>query len=155
MKSPAKTKDKQSTKFKKGKSGNPAGRPQGSRNKVSILLDGMLQEQAELLLQTAIDEALSGDSQTLRALIDKLLPNKKDSLINIKIPPATAAKDLSAITGAILKAVGTGKLTPLEATALSKIVDSHRSAIELFDIEDRINKIENKLNEDKKHEPNR
>ena len=128
--------------FKPGQSGNPKGRPQGSRNKVSILLDGMLQEQAEALLQKAIDEALRGDSQTLRALIDKLLPNKKDNPLNIRLPQMNSTGDLPKITESILKAVGNGKLTPSEAAALSKIVDGHRSAVELAELETRLTELE-------------
>ena len=142
-KKPAKSGAKQKdTKFKKGQSGNPAGRPQGSRNKVSILLDGMLQEQAEALLQKAINEALSGDSQTLRALIDKLLPNRKDSPVKIRLPKRKDIEGLVKITETILSSVGNGKLTPSEAAALTKIVDAHRSSLEVTELDARLSKLE-------------
>jgi hypothetical protein len=54
-----KTAEKQRGKpFKKGKSGNPDGRPQGSRNKATIALEALLDGQAEALMQNAVELAL-------------------------------------------------------------------------------------------------
>ena len=58
---PAKTGKKQAGHFAKGKSGNPNGRPQGSRNAATLALESLLDGQAEALTQKAIDLALAGD----------------------------------------------------------------------------------------------
>jgi hypothetical protein len=42
-------------KFEKGQSGNPAGRPPGSRNKATILAEAMFQ--AETIIRMAIDNS--------------------------------------------------------------------------------------------------
>lgn len=55
---PAKTAKKQAGHFAKGKSGNPNGRPQGSRNAATLALESLLDGQAEALTQKAIDLAL-------------------------------------------------------------------------------------------------
>ena len=144
------TTDKQHL-FKKGQSGNPAGRKFGSKSKTTILLGQMLQGQAEQLVQKAIDMALKGDSQMLRALLDKLLPNRKDLAVKIRLPPISTAADLPKITAAVLKAVSTGKLTPTEGTALSQIIDKHRAAVELTEIEARLTELETKINEEGKN----
>ena len=151
---PANTGIKQSSRFKKGQSGNPKGRPKGSRNTVSILLDGMLQEQAEALLQKAVKMALSGDPAMIKALLDKLLPNKKDGPVKIRLPTISTSADLPKITAAILKAVSTGKLTPIEGTALSQIIDKHRAAIELNQFEARLTELETKIEEEKRYDKN-
>ena len=52
---PAKTGKKQAGHFAKGKSGNPNGRPQGSRNAATLALESLLDGQAEALTQKAID----------------------------------------------------------------------------------------------------
>ena len=148
---PAKSGNKQKNhRFQKGQSGNPKGRPAGSRNKATIILENMLQGQAEELMETAIKTALQGDGQMIRALLDKLLPNRKDAPVKIRLPTVLAAKELPVITAAILRAVSSGRVTPSEAAALCKIVDSHKSAVEICEIEARLNKLEIEVKRGKK-----
>ena len=44
-----------------------SGRPKGKRNKATLAIESLLQGQAEALTQTAIKEALEGESTALRA----------------------------------------------------------------------------------------
>lgn len=128
--------------FKKGKSGNPKGRPVGSRNTVSILLDNLMSDEAVALTKKAIKMALDGDGQTLRALLDKLLPNRKDNPISIKLPKITTTGDLPKITASILQAVSDGELTPSEASGIARLVEMHGKAIEVAELEARLTKLE-------------
>lgn len=64
--------------FPKGVSGNPAGRPKGSKNKITLLKQSMelqLREDAApdmgLVLEKAIELALDGDRQMIKLLLDK------------------------------------------------------------------------------------
>ena len=52
--------------FQKGQSGNPDGRPRGSRNATTLALEALLDGQATALTQKAIDLALTGDMAALR-----------------------------------------------------------------------------------------
>jgi hypothetical protein len=47
--------------FEKGQSGNPAGRPPGSRNKATILAEAMFQGEAEGIIRMVLDKAREGD----------------------------------------------------------------------------------------------
>lgn len=136
--------------FPKGQSGNPSGRPLGSRNRVSVLMDGILQEDAEKLMKKAIKLALDGDSSVMRSLIDRLCPPMKDRPVGVKLPAMEEAGDLPKMTAALLSALAGGELTPLEAVAISKMVEAHRSALELVDIETRISAVEQKMKETEK-----
>ena len=49
--SPAKTKKKQG--FKPGQSGNPSGRPHGSRNKATLALEALLDGEGEAITRKA------------------------------------------------------------------------------------------------------
>ena len=52
--------------FAKGVSGNPAGRPVGSRNKATLLALQLLEGEAEALTRKAVEQALEGDTTALR-----------------------------------------------------------------------------------------
>src|ERR1051326_5864413 len=52
--------------FSKGRSGNPLGRPQGSKNRATIAAETLLDGEAEALTRKAIRMALAGDSTAMR-----------------------------------------------------------------------------------------
>jgi hypothetical protein len=54
-------KNKLSPPWKPGQSGNPKGRPKGSRNRVSVACDELLDGEAEKLTRKVIDLAHEGD----------------------------------------------------------------------------------------------
>ena len=60
--------------FQKGESGNPAGRPRGARNRTTILLQKLLEDDGEALARKAIDLAKGGDLVALRMCMDRLCP---------------------------------------------------------------------------------
>ena len=60
------------TRFEPGQSGNPSGRPRGSRNATTLALEALLDGQAEALTQKAIDLALTGDMAALRLCLDRI-----------------------------------------------------------------------------------
>ena len=131
-----------STKFEKGRSGNPAGRPKGSRNRVAAALDLVFDQSAEKVAAKAIEMALGGDAQALRMCLDRLVPPRKDRPIAFDLPPIEVTADLPKATGAILRAMAAGELTPAEAADVSKSVDVHVRAIEAHDLHERLTRIE-------------
>ena len=93
--SPAKTARKQGGQFAKGKSGNPNGRPKGSRNAATLALESLLDGQAEALTQKAIKLALGGNLMALRICMDRILPPRKDRPVAFEIPAITGIEDRS------------------------------------------------------------
>jgi hypothetical protein len=57
--------------FSRGTSGNPAGRPSGSRNKATLLMEAMLEGEVEQLARKAIELAKKGDTQALRLCLER------------------------------------------------------------------------------------
>src|SRR5688500_2289463 len=63
--------------WKPGQSGNPAGRPKGSKNRGSILSQEIFDEKAAQLVVKAIEEALAGDRSLLRAAFVRAIPTPR------------------------------------------------------------------------------
>ena len=101
--------------FPKGQSGNPYGRPNGSRNVTAIALETLLDGQATAITQKAIDVALTGDIPALRLCLDRIMPPRKDSPVAFDLPEMKKVDDAVSAMGALVKAVGQGDLTPAEA----------------------------------------
>ena len=130
------------TQFKPGQSGNPAGKPKGTRNATTLALEALLDGQASALTQKAINLALAGDMAALRLCLDRILPPRKDSPVAFVLPEIKTLNDAVPAMGALVKAVGQGDLTPTEAGELTKMVQAFAKIIETAGIEERVRKLE-------------
>lgn len=128
--------------FKPGESGNPAGKPKGSRNKTTLLVERMIEGEAEAITQTAISLAKGGDASLLRAMLDRLAPARKEPTVTIELPPIRSPADAPAIAARLIEAVAAGELTPGEAQALAGLLEAYRRQSELADLETRIAALE-------------
>src|SRR5450631_4897529 len=99
---PDKTGKEQAGRFARGQSGNPDGRPKGSRNATTLALETLLDGQATALTQKAIDLALTGDMAALRICLDRILPPRKDRPITFDFPAITTAAEAATTMSAIL-----------------------------------------------------
>ena len=120
--------------------GNP-GRPKGSRNKATVAAETLLDGEAETLTRKAIDLANAGDTTALRLCIERILPARKDRPVSITLPPITNPADSVTVLAAITSAVSDGEITPMEASELSKVVDSYTRAVETRDIVARLDRL--------------
>ena len=137
-----KTVPKQLTPFKPGHSGNPSGRPVGSRNKATLAMQALLDGDGEALTRKAIELAKAGDMQALKLCLDRLLPPRRDTVLAFALPKMETADDAVKASGAIVDAVAAGELSPMEAETLSGMVESFAKAIEISDLAKRITAIE-------------
>ena len=128
--------------FKKGTSGNPNGRPRGSRNATTLALEALLDGQAEALTQKAIDLALTGDIPALRLCLDRILPPRKDRPVSFTLPEITSAQGAAALVSAVLSAVAAGELTPTDAAEIGKLIDSYVKAYETAELAERLERLE-------------
>src|ERR1700675_4878989 len=83
--------------FQKGQSGNPAGRPRGSRNRASIRMQEMLEQKAEELVTKVIELATAGNIGALRLCLDRLVPARKNEPLVCEMPPLAKAADAVAV----------------------------------------------------------
>jgi hypothetical protein len=121
--------------------GNP-GRPKGARHKTTLAIEAILEGQAEKLTEKAIQMALAGDVTAMRLCLDRLAPPPKDRPIQLAMPRLAGLQDMTTATAAVLEAVTSGMITPSEGEAISKLVEVHRRAVELVDVEARLARLE-------------
>jgi hypothetical protein len=124
--------------FVKGKSGNPAGKKPGTRNKTTVALEVLLDGEAKTLTRKAIEMAKKGDPAMLRLCIERLIPPRKDRPINFDLPPLTTTKDASVAMLKVLEAVSRGELTPGEASEVSAVIENYAETVRLSELEQRI-----------------
>ncbi len=128
--------------FAKGVSGNPAGRPPGSRNKATLLALQLLEGEAEALARTVIERALKGDSSALRLCLERLIPIRKDRVIELDLPPITSPQELGAGFTALVAAVTKGEMTPDEAQGVAALFEQYRKVLETGELEQRVTQLE-------------
>jgi hypothetical protein len=140
---PAKTGSKQGGgRFEKGVSGNPAGRPAGSRNNATLACEALLEGQAEALTQKAVDMALAGDTVALRICLERICPVRKDRAVRFPLPPITSARDAADIAAAVAQAVAAGHITPSEAAEIGKVIEIYVKAYQTAELNDRVARVE-------------
>ena len=85
--------------FPAGQSGNPMGKPLGTRNRATRAAETLLDGEAEALTRKAVEMALAGDTTALRLCLDRILPPRKGRPVTLDLPVVTdAAKVQTALT---------------------------------------------------------
>jgi hypothetical protein len=128
--------------FQKGESGNPAGRPRGSRNRTALLMENLLGYEAEAIGRKAVEMAIQGDMAAIRLCMDRLAPARKDEPVTFELPPLEKPADSVAAAAALVTAVAEGELTPSEAAELAKVIDVYVRAMDTKGFDERLTKLE-------------
>jgi hypothetical protein len=92
-------------------------------------------------VQKILEGALAGDGFCQRMLLERLWPRKAQP-INVTMPPINNSQDALAAIALICRALGQGRLTPDETSALSLVVGRSIQVIELQDFERRVAALE-------------
>ena len=144
---PERSGEKHDTRWQKGQSGNPSGRPPGAKHKATLVIEELLEGQAEAIGQKCIEKALEGDGVALKLVMERLVPLRKGRPVQFDLPDVAGAADLSKALGAVLQATSTGSLTPDEAASVAQIIEARRRAIETAELEQRVADLEKATNE--------
>jgi hypothetical protein len=137
-----KTAGKQLKPFRPGQSGNPNGRPKGSRNATTLALESLLDGQAKALTQKAVELALGGDLVALRICLDRILPPRKDRPVSFELPSIATIEDAPRAMAAITAAIAQGEITAAEASDVSRLVEAYVRSVEASDLAMRLRAIE-------------
>jgi hypothetical protein len=121
--------------------GNP-GRPRGSKNRTTRLLEELVAGEGEKLIQKTVELALGGNVKCLQLCLDRLLPRRTGRPLDFTLPAVNEARDVVAAMAAITTAVNDGRLTAEEAGQLVQILDAYAKALKIHDLEIRIAALE-------------
>ena len=124
-------------KFKRGQSGNPAGKPRGARSRFTKMREKLEADLPDLLDATK-QAALAGDMTAMRLLLERTLPPQKATAATVSIPALEKASGLTEKADVVLAAVGRGELPPDVGASLVDGLTRMAKLKELDDIERRL-----------------
>lgn len=129
-----------SSRWKKGQSGNAAGKPPGS-GRLQAMRD-KLADDVPNILATLTTMAKAGDAQAARLILERVLPPLKpvESPAPIALPDGT----LTAQGRAVLLAVAGGQLAPTQGAALLGAIGTLGRIAEIDELAQRICALEAK-----------
>ena len=140
--SPLKDQRSERGRFQPGRSGNPAGKPAGTRHAALVALDAIGQENAAAVLQSVVEAAQTGDMRAAEILLRRAWPERKGRPLQFDLPPMETAGDLVKAMSAISGAMASGTLTTEEAAAAASVLEAHRRAIDTQDLAARVAALE-------------
>ncbi|PSJ39540.1 DUF5681 domain-containing protein [Allosphingosinicella deserti] len=119
-----------SGRFLPGRSGNPAGRPPGSRNRSSLLIEQIDEADSAAIVKAVVDRALSGHWPAQRACLTRLFAPAKEAPIALDLPAVASAADVAAAGTALIAALAAGDVTPGEAQKVMAVLAGHLKALD-------------------------
>ena len=131
--------------FKKGNK-HGRGRPGGSKNKVTIAAEQVLVTEAGTIARKAADMALEGNPTMIKLVLERVVPIKKSVPAKLEgLPAIDNAASAHQLTGFLLDAMATGKLSPVDGEAYSRVADKHIEALKVNDLESRLRQLEERM----------
>ncbi len=114
--------------FKPGQSGNPAGRPKGSKNKVKAAAAAMLADESGELTRLAIEAVHGGDKTMLRTCFTRIHPTARSAPLQIELPETDHPESLSNALRRAQRAMSEGEISPQDATAVAIFINARLTA---------------------------
>lgn len=128
--------------FAKGHSGNPAGRPKGSRNQATLAAQEVFDGEVLAVSRKAIELALEGNQAALRLCLERMLPPRRERAIRIDIPSLETAGDAREAMRGLISGIADGGITLGEGRELAKLIDLYVKTLEADDLQQRLQKFE-------------
>jgi|SRR5271154_920998 len=133
----------QTSKFQDGNAGGP-GRPKGSRNKMTLALAKIGEDNVEDVFKRLVDIALGkiiGDAKACKAVIDTAITLRKITPINFELPaPIETTEDLNKFSKKVINMAAEGEISAEEAMEYGKLCEQE---LKMMTDTDVVKKIEN------------
>jgi hypothetical protein len=130
-----------STTWQSGKTGNPAGRPKGLRDRRAALRY-KLTRHLPAILKTLTDAAKGGDIQAAKLILERTLPALKTAAEPLTLPGA----DTPASQGrTVLGACAQGDISPDEAASFMQAISAQSRVVEVEELAQRVAALEESM----------
>ena len=127
--------------FAPGVSGNPRGRPRGSRSAKTVALEQLLDDGGADVVAQLVKRAKLGRPWAVRLVIERILP-RHEKRIELEIPRMTRASEVAEGVATVIECAAAGEITIDEAREFLKLVELQRRAIETTDLAARLDLLE-------------
>lgn len=94
------------------------------------------------MTRKAIEKALEGDTVALRLCLERIVPPRKDRPVSFPMPKIENPSGAISLMSAMLEAVGSGEVTPGEASEISKLIEGYVKTLEMTEFEARLKSLE-------------
>ena len=125
-------------KFQAGQSGNPLGKPVGSKDKRTALRE-LLNPHAPALVEKAVQKALEGDTSALKLCLDRCIAPLRSTTGSVAIESGGSLPERGQKT---LDAIYTGEIDALTGSALLGALADQAKLVEMTEFEERLRKLE-------------
>ena len=133
--------------------GNPGKQP-GTRHRVTVAMESLMEGQWEGLTKTVVALALRGDTTALRLCFDRIAPVRRGSHVEIPdFPKLDSPGDVPKAHAAILSAIAAGHLTAEEAKPLSDLLGAYIAAVDVTTFAERLTDLEKQIEESRQRGP--
>ena len=140
---PSASNDADLTRGRPFEKGNTAGRgrPEGSRNRATLLLDQLADAEAEAIQKQVIEAAKGGDLKAAELILARIWPPRRGRPVRLDLPPVRTAAEVSDGMAAVVDAMAAGAVTPEEAATVSGVLEARRKALETEELASRIERL--------------
>jgi hypothetical protein len=118
--------------FQKGQLPGP-GRPPGSLNKSTLLLDQLASEATENVVRAVQEQAEKGNMYAAAILLARTWPRRRGRPVQLDLPSVADTGGLVAAQAAVIAIMAKGEISPEEAQSIAGILEFQRRTIETND----------------------
>ena len=118
------------------------GRPKGSRNRIGLEREALMNEYSPSLMKKCMADALKGDKSAMRLCMERIVAPARQPTAAFKLPPIRSAADVPRASWAVIKAAAAGDLTPQEAESFLRMLQTHVQLQESSELALRVQTLE-------------
>ena len=107
-----------------------------------MLAQELLAGDVEAVVQKLVEEAKGGKPWALRLVIERLVPSRRSTAVEVELPRMERACDNALGVQAVIEAAAAGEITLDEAREFCALLESQRKILETSELEVRIEALE-------------